>query len=104
MREDVVAVICAWLRAEPSVWDKGAWFFRKHGEPWFSGTLVIGDPQENEEKSRDCLICPGCFWVCQAGDYGKLSAPAFRFFLDRLRAPGNQIRQSSCHFYVFSVS
>ena len=28
---------------------------RKHGEPWFSGTLVIGDPQENVEKSGDFL-------------------------------------------------
>ena len=26
---------------------------RKHGEPWFSGTLVIGDPQEDEDKSAD---------------------------------------------------
>ena len=26
---------------------------RKHGEPWFSGTLVIGDPQENVEKSEE---------------------------------------------------
>ena len=26
---------------------------RKHGEPWFSGTLVIGDPQEDVEKSGD---------------------------------------------------
>ena len=24
--------------------------FRKHGEPWFSRTLVIGDPQENVER------------------------------------------------------
>ena len=28
---------------------------RKHGEPWFSGTLVIGDPQEDVENSRDCF-------------------------------------------------
>ena len=26
---------------------------RKHGGPWFSGTLVIGDPQEDVEKSKD---------------------------------------------------
>lgn len=48
---------------------------RQHGNPWFSRTLVIGDPQENEEKSGDFLILsrffvgyPGRgFWIRFAG-------------------------------------
>ena len=30
---------------------------RRHGKPWFSGTLVIGDPQENGEKSEEFFNC-----------------------------------------------
>ena len=74
---------------------------RKHGEPWFSGTLVIGDPQENGETSEDLVNLFSYFvWVFQAEDFGKLSAPVFRIFLDRFRAPGTKIRPISSHFSV----
>ena len=35
---------------------------RKHGEPWFSGTLVIGNPQENGEKPKDIFDCSSVFF------------------------------------------
>ena len=75
---------------------------RRHGEPWFSGTLVIGDPQENGEQSGDFFNFFQVFLlVFQAEDFGKLSAPAFRIFLDRFRAPETKIRPMSSHFSVF---
>ena len=75
--------------------------FRKHGEPWFSGTLVIGDPQENGEKSEEKFVFFMFFFsVFQAEDFGKLSAPVFRIFLDWFRAPGTKIQQISSHFSV----
>ena len=76
---------------------------RKHGEPWFSGTLVIGDPQENREKSEEQFDFFMFFSVFQAEDFGKLSAPVFRIFLDWSRALGTKIQQISYHFSYFQL-
>ena len=45
---------------------------RKHGEPWFSGTLVIGDPQENVEKSDDFLNFSNVFLGCSGREFWKI--------------------------------
>ena len=74
---------------------------RKHGEPWFSGTLVIGDPQENVENPEDFFQFFQVFWVFQAEHFGKLSAPVFRIFLDWSRAPETKIRPISSNVFVF---
>ena len=37
----------------------------------------------------------------QVEDFGKLSAPVFRIFLDWFRAPATKIRRVSFHFSVF---
>ena len=47
------------------------------------------------------LICQVFFWVFQAEDFGKLSAPVFRIFLDRFRAPGTKFRPISSYFSLF---
>ena len=46
--------------------------YRKHGEPWFSGTLVIGDPQENGEKSEEYFIFFMFFFGFSGGGFWKI--------------------------------
>ena len=53
------------------------------------------------EKSRDLFDLSSVFLGFQAEDFGKLSAPVFRIFLDRFRAPGRTIRPISFNFSVF---
>ena len=55
-----------------------------------------------------CLVFP--VWaplprklLVQAEDFGKLSAPVFRIFLDWFRAPGTKIRPISSYFSFFSA-
>ena len=42
---------------------------RKHGELWFSGTLVIGDSQENVDKSEEKIDLFIFVSVVQAEDF-----------------------------------
>ena len=62
-------------------------------EPWLSEIR-----RRTVNNPRICLIFQVFFWVFQAEDFGKLSAPAFRIFLDRLRALEIRIRPISSNF------
>ena len=44
---------------------------RKHGEPWLSGTLVIGDPQENVDKAKDVFNVFSFFVVLSGRAFWK---------------------------------
>ena len=52
-------------------------------EPWLSEIC-----RKTWKNRRKQLICSGFVWVFQAEDFGKLSAPAFRIFVDWSRSPG----------------
>ena len=52
------------------------------------------------KNAKKMLIFDCFFAVFQAEDFGKLSALAFRIFLDQFKAPGTKIRQISSHFSV----
>ena len=46
-----------WNRSADQSVDRSVGSVRKHGKPWLAGTLVIGDPQENGDKSEEIVDC-----------------------------------------------
>ena len=77
---------------------------RKHGEPWFSGTLVIGDPQENVETPVDFSIVSGLFWLCRLRILENYPRRSSAFFWTSLELRGPKFDRCRPTFpFFFSV-
>ena len=85
----------------------GAVLTRKHGHPWFSRTLVIGDPQENGEQPEDFNIFSVLFWFSRPRILENYPRRPSAFFWTGLELWGptfDRFRSTSPFFFSYLVA
>ena len=79
---------------------------RKHGEPWFSRTLVIGDPQENGEQSEEKIDLFMFFFVFSGWGFWKIiraGLPHFWTGLELWRPKFDRFRTTFPFFFSLLI-